>query len=333
MSGFAAELSVIIPGRCEQFMAQTVEDVLLHARADTEIIAICDGDWPPARGIRDDPRVKVVKTGTSIGQRAATNLGVSVSRAKYVMKLDAHCAMDEGFDVKMLELMQPDYTMVPAMHRLHAFDWVCNECGHGAYQGFKPEKCAECGEDNLFMKLVWEPKWKNGPSVSWRFDTNLRMQYWNDHRKRPEVQEQAKSGLVETPICVGCCFLMERDRFWELGGMDEGHGSWGQYGFELGAKAWLSGGKMVTNVRTWFAHLFRTGNFSASGESTFPYPLSGAEQEAARKYSRDLWMNDKWPLAVRPLSWLIDHFAPMPDWDDEEIQRKKEQERGFVTTR
>jgi hypothetical protein len=74
---------------------------------------------------------------------------------------------------------------------------------------------------------------------------------------------------------------------------------------------------MVTNTKTWFAHLFRTGNFSKNGESTFPYPLSGADQEAARKYSRDLWLNDKWPLAVRPLLWLIDHFKPVPDWSDE----------------
>lgn len=167
------------------------------------------------------------------------------------------------------------------------------------------------------MKLVWEPKWKVGPTVSWRFDTNLRMQYWGGHKKRKEVRQQIRDGVVETPICVGCCFLMERERFWELGGMDEGHGSWGQYGFELGAKAWLSGGKMVTNTKTWFAHLFRTGNFSANGEATFPYPLSNAEQEKARSYSRDFWTNDKWPKATRKLEWLIDHFKPMPDWHED----------------
>lgn len=315
--GFARDLSVIIPGRNEMFHAQTVEDVLSRTEADTEVICILDGDWPPERGIRDDPRVKVVKTTTPIGQRAATNLGAQMSRAKYIMKLDAHCRMDDGFDTKMIEAMQPEYTMIPQMYRLHAFDWCCNNCGNGTYQGSKPEKCEECGKNDLYMKLVWEPKWKVGPTVSWRFDGNLRMQYWGAHRKRAEVKEQAKTGVIDTPICVGCCFLMERERFLDLGGMDEGHGSWGQYGFELGAKAWLSGGKMVTNMNTWFAHLFRTGNFSVNGESTFPYPLSGAEQEKARKYSRDLWMNDKWPLATRKLQWLIDYFAPMPDWHEE----------------
>jgi len=248
--GFAKDLSVIIAGRNEEFHAQTVADVFAHAHADTEVIAICDGGMPPNTGITYHPNLKVVETRTPIGQRAATNLGVQMSRAKYVMKLDAHCRVDEGFDVKMMDLMQPEYTMIPQMYRLHAFDWCCNNCGHTTYQGSQPEKCEGCGENDLFKKLVWEPKWSVGPTMSWQVDGSLRMQYWGAHKKRKEVRRQIEGGLVETPICVGCCFMMERERFWELGGMDEGHGSWGQYGCELGMKAWLSGGKLVTNTQT-----------------------------------------------------------------------------------
>ncbi len=39
-----------------------------------------------------------------------------------------------------------------------------------------------------------------------------------------------------------------------------------------------------------------------------------ADQERAREYSRDLWLNDKWDKAIHPLSWLIEKFAPVPDW-------------------
>lgn len=328
-NGFAEDLTVIIPGRNEEFHAQTVEDVLAHAHSDVEVICILDGGWPPNRGIQDDMRVKVVKTTTPIGQRAATNLGVSMSRAKYVMKLDAHCRVDDGFDVKMMQLMQPTYTMIPQMTRLHAFDWCCNQCGWTQYQGSKPEKCGGCGEDDLFKKLVWEPKWSVGTTVSWRFDGSLRMQYWTEHKKRKEVRRQIEEGLVETPICVGCCFLMERERFIDLDGMDEEHGSWGNYGFELGARAWLSGGKLVTNTKTWFSHLFRTGNFAAEGQSTFPYPLSRAEQEKAWNYSRDLWLNNRWDKQIYPLSWILEKFD-MPDWDEEAIAMQKERERDFV---
>jgi hypothetical protein len=116
--------------------------------------------------------------------------------------------------------------------------------------------------------------------------------------------------------CIGCCFMMERERFWELGGMDEAHGSWGQFGTELACKTWLSGGAMITSTKTWVGHLFRTGNFGRNGQSSWPYPIRQRDIDAARKYSRDLWLNDKWPKAVRPLSWLIEHFAPVPDWED-----------------
>ena len=246
------------------------------------------------------------------------------------MKLDAHCSVDDGFDVKMMADMRPTDTMVPQMCRLQAFEWRCNDCGHNEYQGSKPEKCGECGSPSLYMNMVWEPRWSVGPTVSWRFDLDLRMQYWTDHRKRPEVQEQIKSGIVETPICVGCCFLMERERFWELGGLSEEHGSWGQYGCELGMKAWLSGGRLVTTTKTWFAHLFRTGNFSRNGESTFPYHLDQKDIETARAYSRNMWMNNLWPKQKRPLSWLIEHFSPLPEWDDEALKHQKERERDFV---
>jgi len=298
-------------------MRNTVEDVLNHSGDETEVIAIADGGWPEPV-LQDHPRLQVIHFTTPVGQRAATNAGARLSTAKYILKLDAHCSVDDGFDVKMLKDMQPDWTMIPRMYRLHAFDWRCQECGHGVYQGSKPEKCEECGHADLYMHMVWEPRWKVGPTVAWRFDTAMHMQYWNAYHKRPEIQEQAKTGVIETMSCVGCCFLMERERFLGLGGMDEGHGSWGQYGTELACKAWLSGGKMVTSMNTWFAHLFRTGNFARNGESTFPYPLSQKDVEAARGYSRDLWLNNRWPLAVRPLSWLVDHFAPVPDWSDEE---------------
>jgi hypothetical protein len=311
----AKKLSVIVPGLNEQFMRATVEDVLNHSGPDTEVIAVCDGYWPEPP-IPDHPRLQVIHFTHPIGQRAATNAGARLSTAKYIMKLDAHCSVDDGFDEKMIQDMQPDWTMIPQMYRLHAFDWRCTACGWGVYQGTKPNTCEECHSPEISMSMVWEPRWSVGPTVSWRFDRDMRFQYWTRHKDHPAFKEQAKTCLIETMSCIGCVFLMERERFFKLGGMDENHGSWGQYGSELACKAWLSGGKMVTSTKTWAAHMFRTGNFSKNGESTWPYEIHQKDIEIARSYSRDMWLNDKWPLAVRPLSWLVDHFAPVPDWND-----------------
>lgn len=306
------DLSVIIPARNEMFLAQTVRNVLENIRRDTEIIVVCDGNWPEPP-LQDHPRITVVHHTESIGQRAAVNEGARISQAKYLMKLDAHCAVDEGFDVKLIEDYQPNWTLIPTLDKLHAFDWKCTECGHQTYQGSKPKKCEKCNFLSAFeMVLVW--KKREAPTYSWRFDNTMHFQYWRRHHKRPEWKDKT---LVETMSCNGPAFFMSRERFWELEGMDEAHGSWGQFGTELACKAWLSGGKMITTRRTWFAHLFRTGNFRRNGESSFPYPLSGEAQERAKNYSRDLWLNDKWKQAIHPLAWLVERFKPVPDWHGE----------------
>ncbi len=295
------DLSVLIPSRREMFLARTIQDVLEHAEADTEIIAICDGDWPEPR-IPDHPRVTLVHYSQSIGQRAAVNAAARLSTARYVMKCDAHCSFDQGFDMKMLADMQPDWTMVPKMYNLHAFDWVCT-CGQRRYQGPTPAKCDKCS-GQMEREMVWKAK-PRPETTAMRFDCDLKFGYWGKYKSR-----QA-GDLVDTMSMLGACWLMERSRYWELGGLDEEHGSWGQMGTEVACKTWLSDGRLVCTQKTWFAHLFRT----QGGDFGFPYPISGKDVEKAREYSKRLWIGGAWPGAKHDLQWLIDKFAPVPGWD------------------
>jgi len=39
--------------------------------------------------------------------------------------------------------------------------------------------------------------------------------------------------------------------------------------------------------------------------------------EIARERSRQLWLGNSWGGAVKPLSWLIEKFAPVPEWHEE----------------
>jgi hypothetical protein len=111
---------------------------------------------------------------------------------------------------------------------------------------------------------------------------------------------------------LGACFFMARQRFFDLGGLDESHGSWGQFGVEIALKSWLSGGRHVCNRRTWFAHFFRVGGIG------FPYEIKGSEQDYARQYSRNLWTGNRWPGQVKPLRWLLDTFWPVPGWTEDQ---------------
>ena len=310
------DLSVLIPARNEMFVALTVKTILDNIRGNTEVIVALDGEWA-CPGIPDDPRVTIVYFPEAIGQRAATNQACRLSRAKYVMKIDAHCAVDEGFDVKMLSDMQEDMTLIPTMYNLHAFNWKCLKCKKTWYQSPTPQFCCkdgdgkirneQCDSKQFEREIVWKPR-LNKKSLYYRFDKNLHFQYWGDFRNRPGAQ----GNLVEIMSTQGSCFMISRKRYWELNICDEKTGSWGQQGVEVACKTWLSGGKLIVTKKTWYSHMFRT----QGGDFGFPYSMSGADQEKAREYSKKMWFGNTFNKQIHPLSWLIEKFKPVPDFHD-----------------
>lgn len=294
------DLSILIPARNEIFLTRTIEDIVKNKRGNTEVIAVLDGQWSNP-GIPMHPDVTVVFLPESIGQRAATNLACKLSSAKFIMKVDAHCAFDEGFDVKMMELMQDDITMVPVMKNLHAFNWLCSN-GHRRDQS-PSGVCTECGAPTE-MEMIWKPR-RSPNSTAYRFDTRLEFQYWGEYKEKQD------GDLVETLSLQGSCFMLTRAKYWELDICDESWGSWGGQGAEVALKTWLSGGRVLCNKRTWYAHMFRT----QGGDFGFPYPNPAKNQKKAKDSLREVFLNDKWEKAKYPLSWLLEKFGPVPGWD------------------
>lgn len=301
------DLSVVIPARSEMFVDRTVEELVKNKRGKTEVIIGLDGEWadPP---ISDHEDVTILYYGESIGQRAITNQCVRLSKAKYIMKVDAHCAFDEGFDVKMMKEMKHHYTMIPAMYNLHGFDWVCPK-GHRRYQSPSgPCKEKGCGEPTK-RDIKWKPRLSRR-SEFYRFDKTLHFQYWSIKKKGVPKDKV----LVETFSAQGSCFMLTRKKYWELNICDEKHGSWGQQGTEVACKTWLSGGKLLTNRKTWYSHMFRT----QGADFGFPYPQSGNQVARSRRYSKELFLHNKWKGAKRTFGWLIKKFNP-PDWPSKAI--------------
>ncbi len=298
-----ATLSVLIPARQEKWLARTVADVLEHSSDQTEVIVVLDGAWPE-EPLPQHPRVQIVYLPESIGQRAATNLAARISQAEYVAKLDAHVSVAPGWDTELIKAageLGPRAVQIPAQKNLHIYDRVCRTCGKRTYQGPETAPCA-CG-GTCDLDIVWKPR-KGVHTTSWRLDHELHFQYDKDGQKKQTTD------LCDVMTSLGACFFVRRDYFHEIGGLDESHGSWGQFGAEIALKTWLSGGRHVCNRRTWFAHFFRVGGIG------FPYPIKGSDQDYARQYSRNLWMGNNWPGQVKPLSWLIEKYAPLPDWHE-----------------
>jgi hypothetical protein len=306
-----ADLSILVPSRNEMFLSRTIEDILANIEGDTEVLVVADGCWPDPP-VADHPRVNMIHFTESVGQRAATNYAARLSRAKYIMKCDAHCAFDKGFDIKLMKTFEYDWTVILRMYNLHAFDWVCKKCGDRTYQGPTPSVCPKCQGLIFERDIVWKPRLNRRTDFA-RFDSDLHFQYHSQYEKRPE----SKGDIADVMCHVGACWAMHRERYWELGGMDENVGSWGQMGVEVSCKTWLSGGRQVVNKTTWFGHMFRT----SGGDFGFPYPLSGRAVDHARKVSKDTWFNNKFEKQIHPLSWMLEKFWPIPGWTDEDLLR------------
>lgn len=281
-------VSVIIVARNEIYLQKTIESVLAAAEGEIEIIVVLDGYWPDPP-MFDNKRVILIHHTESIGQRQAINKAARIARGKFIFKLDAHCAVDQGFDVKLAADCEYDWTVIPRMRNLDIETW------RPRFEN--DERMAmRRGKINDYMYIGFNEKGE------FRTLYYTGKNYWKWHR-RPDM-------IDDTMSCMGPGWFMHKDRFWELGGCDENHGGWGQQGVEVALKAWLSGGSLKVNKKTWFAHWFRGG-----GGPGFPYPLPSEAVDSARAYSRDLWLNNKWSGQKRPFEWIIKKFNP-PGWEN-----------------
>jgi glycosyltransferase involved in cell wall biosynthesis len=200
----------------------------------------------------DDPRVKVIHRGEPLGMRAGINAGVAIAQGEYIMKTDAHCMFAEGFDLELIKSCEDQTVIVPRRYRLDALNWKIIEDG-------RP------------------------PVDRMRLTPDLHGKDWQEGNTTAEIEE--------TPSSQGSCWLMKRKYFYELELMDQQtYGPFWSEFQEIGLKCWLSGGRVLVNKRTWYAHLHKTSR---------GYKLDAKNE--LKEFS--------WHKATQPLSWLIKRFS------------------------
>jgi len=87
------KVSIVIPSRNETFVVRMVEDLLLKATGDVEIIVVQDG--PPYQEFPNDRRIVVVNS-PQMGLKPCVNFGVGIATGEYILKSDAHCMFGQA---------------------------------------------------------------------------------------------------------------------------------------------------------------------------------------------------------------------------------------------
>ena len=259
-------VSVIIPARNEPYLQNTIDSILSAASGEVEVTVVLDGYWPDPI-VRDDARVRLIHFSEPHGMRAAINAAARVSQGKHLLKCDAHCLFDKGFDEKLKADCGPDWMVVPRRYGLDINTWT------------KTDKLYE-------FQYVRQ--------------TDFKGKNWPEYADRVKGQQ-----IVDLMTSQGSCWFIHRDRFWDLGGLDEAnYGSMGKEAQEVCLKTWLSGGRYVLNRNTWYAHW---------NKDTGLYKDVKEEKRKSADFALRFWTGDHG--YKHSLSWLVEKFAPVPTWD------------------
>jgi cellulose synthase/poly-beta-1,6-N-acetylglucosamine synthase-like glycosyltransferase len=281
-----ARVSVIIPSRNERFLPQTVADLLAKAGGDVEIIACLDGYWPtPA--MPDDPRLKILHRGRAQGMRPAINGAVQMATGAYLLKSDAHCLWDEGYDLKLqADYLEDNWILTPRRYALDADNWRIEEGNRGKYPvdyeylsyGLERPDDPTCG----FHGTAWTARREERRDVLLDADMSSQGSAWFMSRKHWDRQIKA----------------LDIEKFGSFYGESQ----------EIGLQTQLAGGAMMRTKNTWYAHL-RKGKEYGRGYALGP----NGHRRGAGLMVR-MCMLDQWPGQVRSLQSLIEEFAPVPTW-------------------
>ena len=247
-------------------------DLLAKASGEIEIIAVLDGYWPESK-LPDNDRLILIHRGAPQGMRAAINAGEAIARGKYLMKCDAHCMFAPGYDLALKEGCEKNCIVIPRRFALDAEKWV----------------------------VIDNPKY---PIDYMYLSRDLHGTVWNEKNKDPKLAEKL---IDETMSAQGSCWFMQKDYFRALELEDEeNYGTFSNEFQEIGLKCWLSGGRVLVNKKTWYAHLHKT-----EGRG---YALGAGQIEKGAVYTTRWLGNTAWHKQTLPIAWLIEKFWPIPGW-------------------
>lgn len=280
------DLSVIIPNRNSPFTNKTISDLLEKAEKEIEIIVNIDEKWPEP--VLNDKRITYIHPSFPIGLRQGINACVSLAKGKYILKTDDHCMFGQGYDRILIESHASEgWVQIPRRYSLDAEKWEINKG--------RPHR------DYHYLCF---------PAKGKAHDEGMHgVEWWSRQKERTDP----KYDVDETMSMQGSCYFMLKKHFTEFlhGLKEEGYGQFAQESQEIGNKTWLGGGKLITNKRTWYAHLHKGNTYGRM------YKFDDQANKEGSNWSAKHWMNNEEPGMIHPMSWFIEKFWPVPTWPED----------------
>lgn len=281
-------VTIVIPSRNEQFLPHTIKDLLKNARGDIEIIAVLDGYWPPSEQIVNDPRVKYLHRGEPRGMRNGITSAVEIATGKYILKIDAHCMVSEGFDEVLKAHCENNWVVIPRRKRLDAENWCIQDVG-------KPDI------DYEYLSFPDNPSDFGGPGFNGRIWTERIL----ERLDKPEYD------IDDNMSFQGSCWFMTKEHFKNMELMDEvNYGPFWSEAQEIGFKTFLSGGSVKVNKKAWYAHLHKGKKYGRG------YRLTNRTVEQGAMFSSKWVHNNAWAKQTLPFHTMIEKFWPVPGWPE-----------------
>lgn len=270
-------LSVIIPSKNERFLQKTILDVLAKSKGDIEVIPVLDGYEPPKEEIVIDPRVHYLRLPATsyMKKRHAVNTAVAQSEGKYIMTIDAHVLLGQGFDRIMKEDHESGCVQTLRRERLDPENWCVIEDGRPPVD---------------YEYIMWPGKFN----------------YQELHGFKWDERTLERKDILKDSICEfqGSLWFLEKDFFKEMGFMDfEKFGGFVGEPEELVLSAWKNGGRAFVNKRTYYAHWHK-------GSAGRGYYRSKHETDDDYKNGYNYWVHENKDFFIS----FIEKFMPLPGW-------------------
>lgn len=280
-------VSIFIPSRNERFLNETIKDILASATGNIEVFPILDGyEFPPNPDnsfyVIKDPRVKYLRIPkvTGLQKRQAVNAAASIAQGEYFMCLDAHCMVGKGFDTILSQECEKNWVVIPRRYKLDPINW----------------KVKEDGTHPVDYEYWLYREYLGGFLKPYRWDAR--------------TLERMKIPIDDTMTMQASCWFMHRDWYRARGFMRvEGYTGWGQEDVEISMETWTNGGRLVTNKKTWYAHLYKGQKFGRG------YRVDTRQWDKTQEYGYRYWTKERRIDFIN----ILKKFWPIPNWPEGEL--------------